>query len=88
MPWWAPAGRTPYGDAGGGEAGLWPGSQGGALVMSGLAAGHRHLLPLRGALRAGGVTAAVLGGGVDVIYPPGERSTCYEDVAATGVLLS
>ena len=36
--------------------------------MSGLARGI-DTCSLRGALRAGGVTAAVLGGGVDVIYP-------------------
>ena len=43
--------------------------------------------PWKGALRAGGFTAAVLGGGVDVIYPA-ENRRLYEDVAATGVLLS
>ena len=41
----------------------------------------------RGALRAGGFPAAVLGGGVDVVYPA-ENRRLYEDIAATGVLLS
>ena len=40
-----------------------------------------------GALQAGGFTAAVLGGGVDVVYPA-ENRRLYEDIAATGVLLS
>ena len=43
--------------------------------------------PPTGALRAGGFTAAVLGGGVDVVYPA-ENRRLYEDIAATGVLLS
>ena len=42
---------------------------------------------MKGALRAGGFTAAVLGGGVDVVYPA-ENRRIYEDVAATGVVLS
>ena len=42
---------------------------------------------MRGALQAGGFTAAVLGGGVDVVYPA-ENRRLYEDIAATGVLLS
>ena len=43
--------------------------------------------PSGGALRAGGLTAAVLGGGVDVVYPA-ENRRLYEDIAAVGVLLS
>lgn len=58
----------------------------GALVVSGLAKGI-DAAALKGALRAGGFTAAVLGCGVDVIYPP-ENRRLYEDIAATGVLLS
>lgn len=58
----------------------------GALVVSGMARGI-DAAALKGALRAGGFTAAVLGGGVDVIYPP-ENRRLYEDIAATGVLLS
>ena len=42
---------------------------GGAVVVSGLARGIDSAA-LRGALRAGGTVAAVLGNGTDVIYPP------------------
>lgn len=58
----------------------------GALVVSGMAKGIDGAAH-RGALRAGGLTAAVLGCGVDVIYPAANRRL-YEDIAATGVLLS
>lgn len=58
----------------------------GAVVVSGLAKGI-DAAAHRGALRAGGFTAAVLGGGVDVVYPA-ENRRLYEDIAATGVLLS
>ncbi len=56
----------------------------GAVVVSGLAKGI-DAAAHRGALRAGGFTAAVLGGGVDVVYPA-ENRRLYEDIAATGVL--
>lgn len=58
----------------------------GALVVSGMAAGIDGAAH-SGALEGGGVTAAVLGCGVDVIYPQ-ENRRIYEDIAATGVLLS
>jgi len=58
----------------------------GALVVSGMAKGI-DAAAHRGALRAGGFTAAVLGGGVDVVYPEANRRL-YEDIAAAGVLLS
>ena len=58
----------------------------GALVLSGMAKGIDGAA-MKGALRAGGFTAAVLGGGVDVVYPA-ENRRIYEDVAATGVVLS
>lgn len=58
----------------------------GAVIVSGLAAGG-DAAAHRGALRAGGLTAAVIGGGHDVIYP-GEHRFLYEDIAARGVILS
>ena len=76
---------TPYGmncaDKLGGQL-----AAGGALVVSGLARGI-DTAAIRGALRSGGRTVGVLGGGVDVIYPP-ENRWLYEDVAAAGVLIS
>ena len=58
----------------------------GALVVSGLARGVDSAAH-RGALAAGGRTAAVLGSGVDVVYPPEHRGLC-DAVAADGVVLS
>ena len=61
-------------------------SRQGALVVSGLAAGV-DAAAHRGALRAGHATAAVVGCGVDVVYPA-ENGRLYEDIAASGVILS
>ncbi len=58
----------------------------GALVVSGLARGVDSAAH-RGALAAGGRTAAVLGSGVDVVYPPEHVGLC-EAIAAEGVVLS
>lgn len=58
----------------------------GAIIVSGLAAGG-DAAAHRGALRAGGFTAAVIGGGHDIIYPK-ENRLLYEDIAARGVILS
>ena len=58
----------------------------GAVIVSGLAAGG-DAAAHRGALRAGGLTAAVIGGGHDDIYPR-EHRRLYEDIAARGVILS
>lgn len=58
----------------------------GAVVVSGLAKGLDSE-GLRGALRGGGTVCAVLGGGVDVIYPR-ENRFLYQDVAAAGLLIS
>lgn len=58
----------------------------GALVVSGAARGI-DAAAHRGALRAGGVTVAVLGNGLDVVYPE-ENEGLYRDIAATGALLS
>ena len=61
-------------------------AQQGALIVSGLARGIDSAAH-RAALRAGGKTTAVLGGGIDVIYPA-ENRYLYEDVAASGALIS
>lgn len=58
----------------------------GAVVVSGLARGGDSAAH-RGALRSGGLTAAVIAGGHDVIYPP-ENGQLYADIAARGVILS
>ena len=58
----------------------------GMLVISGLARGI-DTEATAGALRAGMPTVGVLGGGIDVIYPP-ENERIYEEVAARGLLLS
>lgn len=58
----------------------------GALVLSGMARGIDSAA-VTAALQAGGTTVGVLGGGLDVIYPP-ENRRLYEDVAAAGCLLS
>ena len=58
----------------------------GAVIVSGLAAAG-DAAAHRGALRAGVLTAAVIGGGHDVIYPR-EHRFLYEDIAARGVILS
>ncbi len=58
----------------------------GAAVLSGLAAGI-DACAHTGALRAGGLTAAVIGGGHDKIYPK-ENADLYRDIAASGVILS
>ncbi len=76
---------TPYGISSAEELGYQLAKEG-AVVVSGLAKGIDGASH-RGALRAGGFTAAVLGGGVDVVYPA-ENRRLYEDIAATGVLLS
>ena len=76
---------TPYGISTAEQLG-YEMAKSGAIVVSGLAKGI-DAAAHRGALRAGGFTAAILGGGVDVVYPA-ENRRLYEDIAATGVLLS
>jgi DNA processing protein len=58
----------------------------GMTVVSGLARGVDSAAH-RGALDGGGVTIAVLGSGVDVIYPP-EHDALAEEITRNGLLLS
>lgn len=58
----------------------------GAVVVSGAAQGIDSRA-LRGALAGGGTAISVLAGGIDVVYPR-ENRYLYEDVAASGALIS
>jgi DNA processing protein len=58
----------------------------GVTLVSGLARGADSAAH-RGALRVGGRTIAVLGGGVDVVYPP-ENRRLADEIARQGALLS
>lgn len=58
----------------------------GALIVSGGAYGIDSAAH-RGALRAGGKTAALLGCGIDVVYPAGNERL-YLDIMASGALLT
>ena len=61
-------------------------AEGGVAVISGLARGV-DAAAHRGALSAGGPTVAVLGSGVDVVYPP-EHASLAEEIVAHGVVAS
>jgi len=61
-------------------------ARGGGYIVSGMARGLDSRANL-GALKAGKPTAAVLGCGVDVIYPP-ENRNLYMDIVAAGVVIS
>ena len=58
----------------------------GALVVSGMAKGIDGVAAAA-AIKAGGTTVAVLGSGVDVVYPTHHRNLSRE-IAKTGVILS
>ncbi len=58
----------------------------GGCVVSGMARGI-DAAAHRAALDAGGATVAVLGGGVDVVYPAAHR-TLYDEIVARGAVLS
>ena len=78
-------GCTPYGVACARKLGHGL-ARGGAVVVSGLAAGI-DAEATQAALMAGGFTVGVLGNGVDVPYPYACRRL-YEDLAMAGVLIS
>jgi DNA processing protein len=61
-------------------------AEAGAVVVSGMARGI-DCAAHRGALRAGGTTIAVLGGGADVCYPR-EAGPIYRAIRATGAVIS
>ncbi len=58
----------------------------GYTVVSGLARGIDSLAH-QGALRAGGQTLAVLGSGINMVYPP-ENRPLYEQICSQGAILS
>ena len=58
----------------------------GVTIVSGMARGIDSAAH-KGALDAGGKTVAVLGSGIDVIYPP-ENAKLYEKICGTGVVIS
>lgn len=76
---------TPYGESAARKFGYGLAAAG-AVVVTGLARGIDSCAA-RGALFGGGPVVAVLGNGLDVVYP-GENRYLYEDVAAAGALLS
>jgi DNA processing protein len=76
---------TPYGYRVAEEMGYGL-TKGGALVVSGMAAGGDSAAHI-GALKAGGTTVAVLGCGADVIFPPGNEGLYY-DILTAGAVVS
>jgi DNA processing protein len=77
---------SPYGEAVGEQLALEL-ARAGVIVISGLALGI-DAAAHRGALNAGGVTVAVLGTGVDVIYPSSHTMLAEAIVKGGGALVS
>ncbi len=61
-------------------------AMGGACVVSGMALGI-DAISHRGAISSGGYTVAVLGSGIDVIYPP-QNKTLYDEIAKNGLIVT
>lgn len=76
---------TPYGEKLAGRLGLELARRG-VVLVSGMAEGI-DAAGIRGALQGGGSVISVLGGGIDVVYPK-QNHWLYEDVAASGALVS
>ena len=77
---------TPYGEAVAEELALEL-ARAGVVIVSGLALGI-DAAAHRGALNAGGVTVAVMGTGVDVIYPAAHTVLAEAIIAGGGALVS
>ena len=77
---------TPYGEAVA-EQLACDLAAGGVVVVSGLALGV-DAAAHRGALLAGGATVAVMGTGVDVVYPAAHAALAEEIIAGGGALVS
>jgi DNA processing protein len=77
---------SPYGEAAAEQLALDL-ARAGVIVVSGLALGI-DAAAHRGALNAGGVTVAVMGTGVDVIYPSAHTALAEAILAAGGALVS
>lgn len=76
---------TPYGLAAAEQLGYALAKRG-LLVVTGLARGIDTAAAL-GALRGGGSVVGVIGSGLDVVYPPDNKSL-FDDVARVGAILS
>ncbi len=77
---------SPYGEAVAEQLGLEL-AQAGVVVISGLALGI-DAAAHRGALNAGGVTVAVMGTGVDIVYPAAHSGLAGAILAGGGALVS
>ena len=77
---------SPYGEAVAEQLGLEL-ARAGVVIVSGLALGI-DAAAHRGALNGGGVTVAVMGTGVDVIYPTAHTALAEAILAAGGALVS